>query len=325
MHAGVRVWALLAGLLSVASAPVAAQDTTFGLIGDLAYAPAQESLLDNVLADLNRTPLAFVLHVGDLASPRRACTDALVTRRLEQFQASANPLIFTPGDNDWTDCHDGQGTTGGDPLERLDNLRTLFFAGNESLGQRRIALTRQSAGTKHAKYRENARWDLGGVTFLTLHVVGSNNGRGRNAAGDVEFAERNNANLDWLREAFAHAKAAGSRAVMILQQANMFTDYPPVPSDNKQEPSGFADLRGALRDEVIAFGKPVVLVHGDSHYFRIDKPYMRRPLSGPAVENFTRVETFGEPHHHWLQVTIDPVDPNVFVFRPRILPANLLK
>jgi hypothetical protein len=42
----------------------AQQQFTFGLFGDLAYTAAQEPLLDNVLADLNRTPLAFVVHVG---------------------------------------------------------------------------------------------------------------------------------------------------------------------------------------------------------------------------------------------------------------------
>src|SRR5262245_12782955 len=271
MRACVRLSAVLAGLLAgVVSAPVASQEITFGLIGDLGYTAAQEPLLDHVLADLNRTPLAFVVHVGDLASARRGCTDALLARRLEQFQASANPLIFTPGDNEWTDCHDKQGVAGGDPLERLAKLRTLFFAGEESLGQRRIALTRQSAGKdpKHAKFRENARWDLGGVTFLTLHVVGSDNGQGRDLAGDEEFAERDGANLDWLREGFLHAKAVGSRAVMILQQANLFTDYTPIPSDAKPEPNGFSSLLSALREQVITFGKPTVLVHGDSHYFR---------------------------------------------------------
>jgi hypothetical protein len=47
--------------------------------------------------------------------------------------------------------------------------------------------------------------------------------------------------------------------------------------------------------EAIAFGKPVVLVNGDSHYFRIDKPYMRLPARESAIENVTRVETFGSP------------------------------
>src|SRR5438552_812055 len=116
--------------------PASAQeprDFTFGLIGDLAYSPAEEPLLANVLAELNRTPLAFVVHVGDLGSPRAgSCTDELWARRLAQFRASANPLIYTPGDNEWTDCHAQQGVPGGDPLERLAKLRSLFFAGEQS-------------------------------------------------------------------------------------------------------------------------------------------------------------------------------------------------
>src|SRR5262245_43585690 len=147
MRACGRLSAVLVALLSgIVSAPLAGQEINFGLIGDLAYTAAQEPLFDNVLADLNRAPLAFVVHVGDLASQRRACTDAVLARRVEQFRASANPLIFTPGDNEWTDCHDKQGLPGGDPLERLAKLRAMFFADEDSLGQRRIPLTRQSAG-----------------------------------------------------------------------------------------------------------------------------------------------------------------------------------
>jgi hypothetical protein len=330
MPARARLAAIVASLLLAGvEAAAAQQDFAFGLFGDLAYTAADEPLLENVLADLNRTPLAFVVHVGDLGHPRTgSCTDALRARRLAQFRGSANALIYTPGDNDWTDCHDQQGVPGGDPLERLAKLRTIFFADELSLGQRSIPLTRQSAGTdpSFAKYRENARWELGGVTFLTLHVVGSNNGRGRTTEGDAEFAERNEANLAWLRAGFEHAKAAGSRAVMIMQQANIFPDLPPVPSDAKQQPSGFTELRAALAKEAQAFGRTVVLVHGDSHYFRIDKPLMRlRKPNEPAIENFTRVETFGSPHHHWVHVTVDPDDPNVFTFRQRIVPANLLK
>ena len=89
-----------------------------------------------------------------------ACTDALRARRLAQFHASAHPLIYTPGDNEWTDCHEHKGVAGGDPLERLATLRTLFFPDEQSLGQRNIPLMRQSAARpRFAKYRENARWD----------------------------------------------------------------------------------------------------------------------------------------------------------------------
>ena len=299
---------------------------TFAVIGDLGYTPEEEPATENVLADLNRTPsLAFVVHVGDLAAPRFACTDEHLNRRLTQFRASVHPLIFTPGDNDWTDCHE-PAVKGTDPLQRLAKVRTLFYEGDHALGRRTFALTRQSRNAAFAKYRENVRWDLGGVTFFTLHVTGSNNGFGRTPEGDAEFAERNTANLAWLQEGFAHAKTAGSRAVMILQQANLFPLYLPFPDDPKRV-AGFEDLRRALERETTAYGKPVVLFHGDSHYFRIDKPLTPQRVRGavvtPALENFTRVEGFGAPYHHWVQVAIEPDEANVFTFQARLVGANL--
>jgi len=328
-RAAVIVSACIAGLGSLPAFTQEPRDFSFGVIGDLAYSPAEESLLANVLAELNNnTSLAFVVHVGDLGSPNAgSCTDELWARRLAQFRASANPLIYTPGDNEWTDCHPPR-VPGVDALERLTKLRSVFFTGEQSFGQRTLALTRQSGSTgPFAKYRENVRWDLGGVTFLTLHVVGSNNGLGRAPDGDAEFAERNGADLAWLHEGIEHAKAGNSRAVMIFQQANMYPEFLPFPGNPKRDGPGFIELRAALAKEAIAFAKPVVLVHGDSHYFRVDKPYMqlRRGPEDAAVENFTRVEGFGSPNHHWLQVKVEASDPNVFTFHPRIIEANVLK
>lgn len=302
---------------------------TFALIGDIGYYPQQEPLVENLLTDINQdASLAFVAHVGDLSRPVHACTEETLNRRLAQFNRSAHPLIFTPGDNDWTDCHDKQGVKGGDPLAALDRLRTMFFSGDDSLGARKIQLTRQSQMREFTKFRENVRWDLGGVTFATLHVTGSNNNHGRTPEADAEYEERNKANLTWLRQAFSHAVANNSRAVMVLQQANLFPDITPFPGPRDQV-SGLTDIREALLKETIAFEKPVALVHGDSHFFRIDNAFFKRPPRGeagePAPENFTRVETFGTPAHHWLHVAVDPNDPNVFTFRQRIVRANVIK
>jgi len=321
---GLAVWAI---------APTQTQaqtSTTFALIGDLGYRPTEEPLLQNVLDDINKTPsLAFVVHVGDLSSPAFACRTEFLSKRLAQFNASAHPFIYTPGDNDWTDCHEKQKIAGGNPLERLANLRAMFFQGERSLGRRTMPLARQSQNPAFSKFRENVRWDLAGVTFVTLHVPGSNNGLGRAPDGDAEYAERNKANLAWLQEGFAHAKTNNSRAIMVLQQANIFPAHPPTAGSPKNDPHGFTDTRMLLEKEATAFGKPVVLVHGDSHFFRIDRPFGPPRVRGkptlPALENFTRVETFGSPNHHWLEATIDPNDPNVFTFRPRIVAANVVK
>jgi hypothetical protein len=304
------------------------QGYTFALIGDLGYAPSEDPWFENVLAEIGRdSGLAFVVHLGDLSSASRGCTDDMQSKRLAQFNAFPHPLIYTPGDNEWTDCHEGQKVTGHDPLERLERLRKLFFQGEHSLGQRKIPLVRQSQNPEFAKYRENARWDIGGVTFLTLHVVGSNDGVGRSADGDKEQAERSKANLAWLQHAFVHAGSVNSRAVMVILQANMFHEWPPGPK--AMTPNPFGAVRAALTTAATAFKKPVVLVNGDSHYFRLDNPLWELRGKGksprPALENFMRLETFGSPNHHWVHVTVDPNDDNVFTVRPRIVAANVIK
>ena len=67
----------------------------------------------------------------------------------------------------------------------------------------------------------------------------------------------------------------------------------------------------------------VTTVHGDTHIFRIDKPLVGSRTQR-IIENFTRVATFGHPDTHWIRVTIDPSDPNVFRFRQETVKANLL-
>ena len=326
--------ATVGACLSMTPASNAPDSFSFAVIGDLGYFASQEPMVDNVMADLNlAAPLAFVVHVGDLGSPPGgSCRNEFWARRFAQFQASVHPFIYTPGDNEWTDCHEK--TAGAfDPLERLSSLRALFFQGEESLGKRRIALTRQSANAARAKYRENVRWNQGGITFITLHAVGSNNGRGRNAEGDAEFRERTDANLEWMRQGFGHARANESRALMILQQANIFPGITPYPAPAAAPTNGFDELRNALEEETIRYGKPVMLVNGDSHYFRIDKPLgvraskapgAAKALISPSVENFTRVEGFGQPNHHWLRITVDDSE-GVFTVRQRIVPANISK
>lgn len=323
--------ALLFACSPISGGKSLAQDNqfSFALIGDLGYVPAEEPLVVNLLADIAKHPeLAFVVHVGDLSTPRYACTDQHQDLRLKQFNSLPQALVYTPGDNEWVDCHPGQNIDGYDPLERLSRIRKTFFQDDKSLGGRRMNLTRQSANPKFSKFAENARWTQGGVTFVTLHATGSNNNLGRTPENDAEHAERNAANIAWLRESFDLARTNGSRAVMVLTQANIFPDFPPYPG-KPQTPSGTAEMQAALHEEATRFQGRVVIVHGDSHYFRIDNPFRAPRVQGvrppPTPSNTLRVETFGTPDHHWLMVTVDPNEPNVFTFRPRIVDANVRK
>jgi hypothetical protein len=290
---------------------------TFALIGDMPYGPEGELKFPNVIADINSDRnLSFVVHDGDIKNGSSLCDNAMFFNRLALFNEFEQPFVYVPGDNEWTDCHRANNGSY-DPLERLAFLRGLFFPDDQSLGARTMTLERQSANPAYADYPENVRWVVKNVMFAGLHIVGSNNNLGRTATADAEYAARNAANLAWLAGTFARARAEGHKAVMLVIQANPNFDLPAV------QRTGFNDFVAALEAETLAYGKPVVLVHGDSHYFRIDKP-LRGTQSGRRVERFTRVETFGETDNHWLHVTVDPTNPNVFVFDQRIVAANLI-
>ena len=286
------------------------------LIGDIPYNAQQEQQTVNLFEELDSEKLAFIAHDGDIKSGSSACTDEVYAKEFDRFENSKNPLVYTPGDNEWTDCHRLPNPTPeeADPLNRLALVRSTFFTTGESLGQKTIPLERQSA-----EYPENARWDRAGVTFATLHLVGSNNNRpftlpnGTTVGNEAEYEARNAANLKWLAKTFDEARANDSAGVMLIMQANIF-------EEDVNEPSGFAEFKAALEEEVASFDGPVVLVHGDTHTFRIDKPAIS---SGQPLPNFTRVETFGSPNVHWVRASVDTRTPEVFSFQPEIVEENV--
>jgi hypothetical protein len=320
-----------------------------GLWGDLPYSDVQALIgVPNLIADMNRQDLAFTVHDGDLkagnATPGSlsptTCSDALYVQALGYFNALRAPAMFTPGDNDWTDC-DRPSNGGFSSRERLDHQRQLFFSTPYSLGQRRLRQEVQSAalclGVNGATpCVENRRWTFGAVTYVTLNVQGSCNNLCDSAPDPTEWAARNQANIAWLRESFRFAAARQSVAVMIVSQADPGWDLsdgtraplrdPKTLAETDGQPDGFQDYLSALRDEVVAFRKPVAYVHGDSHYYRVDKPLL--DSAGRRLENFTRVETFGDNQANgtndvnWLKVTVDPRSREVFSYQPQIVPAN---
>jgi hypothetical protein len=307
--------------LGSASAAVAAEPEypdrqfDFALIGDVPYDALQETnLFPNMIDELNQAQLAFVVHNGDFKSGSSPCTDECFEARARQFATIRPPFVFIFGDNEWSDCGRVK-TNAFVPEERLEKLRALFSQGDVSLGQRPMPLLRQSQTPAFAKFRENVRWVDGRVVFAGLNVPGDDN-----HFGTPEFGPRNAANIAWIQETFALASRERLHAVMLIMQANLHFE---LPSTNRVR-RGFNEMLQVLERETLAFGKPVVLVHGDSHYFRIDQPLLGS-RSKRRIENFTRVETFGNPDVHWLKVSVDHRDPNVFTFRPQYVRKNLLK
>jgi hypothetical protein len=282
---------------------------SFGVHGDTPYSEAEEKRYLEMLARIDGEPLAFMVHIGDFkgAAP---CTDAIYLRRRAQFDQSAHPLIYTPGDNDWTDCRRRENGAM-DPLERLARLRGLFFADRWSLGRARLELLTQDkcadAACACPAHPENRFWSRAGVRFVTLHIVGSRNNLGFDAASDAEARCRDAANGAWLEQAVRASERSETRALAVFIQANPL------------------DVRGAevyrpflrqLQEAARRLRKPVLLVHGDTHIQRVDTPFIDS-FGNPLLE-ITRLETFGSPFVGWVKVTVDPDDPMVFRFEPKL-------
>ncbi|MCU0541607.1 MAG: metallophosphoesterase [Oscillatoriaceae cyanobacterium Prado104] len=291
----------------------------FALIGDLPYSAEQEAQFPNLIADINRSPAAFVVHDGDIKNGSSPCDDATFLSRKQLFQKFEIPFILVYGDNEWTDCHRANNGSY-DPVERLAKLREIFSQGSQSLGKRTLTMTRQSENPQFAKYRENARWIYNGIVFFAINMPGSNNNFDRTPEQDKEYLDRNSANLAWIEECFALAKRNNSKGIMLIAQAN--PGFELDPADKRR--SGYNDFIAALETETRNFPGQVVFVHGDTHYFRIDKPLPRFTDETQILrlKNFTRVETFGSPNVHWLRGFYDPKDANVFEFKQQIVPQN---
>jgi hypothetical protein len=315
---------------------------TIGLFGDMPYNALGRAQYPNLLADINGSDVAFSIYDGDLKAgadgPR---SDNLYTTAIANFNTLERSLVWVPGDNDWTDCWGRYGPSTlpyADPIERLNHERRLFDATSQSLGEKTLTLTRESSeGGQYAKYSENVRWVYGPVVYLGLNVQGSNdnypyhNTDAENPTAPVrsdaeiqrqrdEETARKAADIHWLAEGFRYAKQIGAKGVLVDWQADPnFNNEQHL--TNPHDWGALPDYVNALRAETEAFDGQVALVHGDSHYFKVDKP-INRSTGGGVLTNFTRVETFGARNTDWVSATIDPRDPNLFEFKPRIVAAN---
>lgn len=343
LHAQAGEPAAPAAEAAVAAAAPGGGAYQIGLFGDMPYGPYGRAQYPAVIDDINRAHLEFSVFDGDIKNGSEPCyadvdgsaaaagQPDVYKYALGYFQQLRRPVVVVPGDNEWTDCDRTRIVPHFDANGRLAYERALFYPTDRSLGRRTLPLTRQSAA-----YPENARWTAGPVTYITLNIPGSDNNwvepardgtaEGPAAQAQAEYTARNAANLAWLDASFAAAKKAGSKAVMIVIQADMW--------DPEAALSGklvhYADTKAALARLSIDFGRPVALVNGDSHSFELDKPLTDAATTDAAgaegpnvIQNVTRVTTFGENQNHWVSATVDPRDPNVFTFHQRLVTANL--
>lgn len=276
--------AVVAALLFALAATGGAAQFKFAAFGDTPYSAAEERQFVSMIEEMNRRPLALAIHVGDFKSASAECSDALFAQRREWFGLSEHPFVFVPGDNEWTDC--GRAQVAYAPLERLARLREFFFADDSTLGRSALRVERQAA----RGYPEHLRWTSHQALFVTLNVPGpDNNAR----LMPQESQQRTAAVLEWVRDAFRVARVARLPALVLVMHANPWTGR-----------RGFQVLLDALADEAPRYAGEILVVHGDTHRYRFDRPLTDRH-SGRRIANLTRLEVSGSPFADWIEVTVE--------------------
>ncbi len=313
---------LLAAALGAAFAVPScnAQGISFVALGDLPYGPRETSYpaYRELIRTVNAARPDFAIHIGDFKSGSTQCSDEEFSNQLAHFQEFSGALVYTPGDNEWTDCH-RRNNGAYDPLERLQKLREMFFSEGRSLGARPIAVENQSRITPgRAGFVENQRFMRDSVLFVTVHIVGSNNNfEVRDPKAVAEFMQRDAANVEWIRDAYALAETRGASALVFAFQADVldtrspFEDFPPW--------SGFRSSIGeTLLPLAARWGRPVLMISGDSHRFKVDQPFR---LNGKPLRNVTRLVVPGDDDVRAVRVQILPEAKQPFVFQ-LIAPAG---
>jgi hypothetical protein len=309
------------------------------IIGDIPYGSDMIARFPSRIDQINADPsVRMVVHLGDIKNGSSRCDTSYFESIRAQFDRFADPLAYTPGDNEWTDCHrannGGYQPAGpridGPPVatpgpSRLDEVRRIFFPRRgQTLGQDPRAVEAQAGPTL-----ENTRWSDARTQFALIHVIGSDDdglpwfGADETpalaAAQADEQRVRRAAGLAWLDHTFDLARRDKDQAVVIGIQADMFD--PAIVGDATQY-EAFTPFVRRLAERARAFGGPVLLLNGDSHVYEAD-----RPLADPsatnnqiygidqAVPNLQRITVDGSGNaNDYLRLHVDRKDPQVFSY-----------
>src|SRR5262249_51787690 len=297
---------------------------TLAVIGDMPYGAQKLDSLPLLIDLINSDPkVDLVAHLGDIKSGSNSpCTNEYIDSIRVLFDRFKDPFVYTPGDNEWTDCHVGGKNNGlYTPTERLEFVRQVFFpVAGQTIGGRTKAVLSEADDPANPQYVENTVGMESQVVFAALTLPGSNADKASWGAtlpadaGDypsqaTERDTRKQANLAWLDKAFTIATENNAAGVVLLFQADMW--------DTTASLSGFDTVVVQIGNLAAAFGKPVLLLEGDSHIFSVDFPYSpSSPLypkhpGTPVAENVTRIVVEGDGNRtEYLRLTFDPQNHN---------------
>jgi hypothetical protein len=309
---------------------------TMAVIGDIPYGAVKLAEFPGLIAKINADPaVRLVAHLGDIKAGKNSlCTNEYFSMIRGFFDTFDDPFAYTPGDNEWTDCHSSKGNGSYTPTERLQQVRADFFpTAGRTLGLHAMRVSTQADDAANSAYVENTLWRKSRVTFAMLNITGSNNDladwgplpadAGNYPSQSVEYAARAQANSVWLEKAFATAERTHAAGIVLMFQADMWDPAEPTLT-------GFDALVQQVGELAKQFGKPVLLLEGDSHQFKVDNPYSSSsPLHAlhpatPEVANVTRIVVEGSDagRTEYLRLTVDPRNKSDALFSWERIPLN---
>ncbi|MCC6071423.1 hypothetical protein ACFSQU_17940 [Massilia sp. GCM10020059] len=210
--------ACMAAMAASAAAHAPNDGHSFGVIGHSFAKGGDDERLKQSIEESSESALAFVVLTG-IKAANEPCSDKLYLERRKLISNARRPMIVMPSATDWSGCKNSNGRTAA--IERLNRVRELYYAEPESLGRRKIEVTRQSANAKFRSYAENMYWVEGNVLYATVNIPANNNHYLPEAGRNSEFEDRLVANRYWLNRVFALARAKKHAAVVLFSEGDI--------------------------------------------------------------------------------------------------------
>lgn len=227
---------------------------SFTAIGDVPYNNEQRDGLIAIISKHNALdPSEFVIHVGDIKPGALECNESIyedVSGILKMMEA---PTFIVLGDNEYNDCTD--------PKQGLEYWNKYFLHFNENW-------VFEPTVTYQPGRTENFSWIDHKVLFIGINLVGSQ------VRDSLEWNNRLTQNGLWIKK-LSEEQVNNVEAMVVFGHANILEAGP-----DKFKP--FTDL---FRTAALSFGKPVLMVQGDGHFWIKNKPW--------PEQNITRIQIDG--------------------------------
>lgn len=232
----------------------------FGVIGHPLQHGRDEAVLKRAVIDASQNYPAFVVATG-IKAVNESCGDRLYAQRRELLNESSAPLVVSLAGSDWSACLNSAGRS--NAIERLNRLREVFYADGESLGIRRIQVTRLSSTAKFRSYAENAHWEVNKVLFATINLPANNNHYRPEAGRNSEYEDRLVANRAWLHRLFALAERQKMYGLVLFSDGDpgvtVEEGFSLLPSFQTRQ-DGFAEVRKQIRAMAEKYKGKVLLI-----------------------------------------------------------------